>query len=212
MSLKLSYTLLAPFYDWVARPAFVAARKQSIARLPRTGRCHVLLNGVGTGLDLPHLPRCHRYVGLDLTRAMLDRAAARAVRGGRGNGGFDLCFVQGDSGTLPFRDGCFDYAVLHLILAVVPDAGRGLSETARVLRPGGVVLLLDKFLRPGARAPVRRFVSPLAGRIVTRTDVVFEEALAMVPQLSVTSDVPALAGGWFRRISLVKSCHGNREP
>ncbi len=197
MSLRLSYTLLAPFYDWVAGPAFVTARRQSLAQLPREGRCRILLNGVGTGLDLPYLPSGHSYTALDLTRAMIERA----LRRGRG---LEVNWVQGDSAMLPLRDACFDYAVLHLIIAVVPDAGRALRETARVLKPGGVILILDKFLRPGVRAPLRRLLSPLAARIATRTDVVFEDALAMAPGLSMEGDEPALAGGWFRAIRLVK--------
>lgn len=146
---------------------------------------------------MPHLPGCHRYTGLDLTRAMLGRASTR-------KGELDIGFVRGDSLALPFRAACFDYVVLHLILAAVPAAGQALGETARVLKPGGVILLFDKFLKPGARAPLRRFISPLAARIATRTDLVLEDALAASPGLTVESDEPALAGGWFRRIRLRK--------
>jgi SAM-dependent methyltransferase len=197
MGLRLAYTLLAPFYDWIARPAFAKSRGKSLERLPREGRREIFLNGIGTGLDLQYLPASHRYTALDLTRAMLVRAQGRAR-------GLNISWVQGDSSALPFRDACFDYAVLHLILAVVPDAGCALRETARVLKPGGVILILDKFLRPGASAPLRRLISPVAARIATRTDVVFENVLATAPELSLKCDEPALAGGWFRRIQLVK--------
>ena len=195
MSLRLSYTLLSPFYDLVVGPAFRAARRASLAALPREGHCRVLVNGVGSGLDLPLLPACHRYVGLDLTRAMLARSVRRAA-------GLEFAAVQGDSLALPFRDASFDYAVLHLILAVVPDAVRALAETASVVRQGGAILVLDKFLRPGQRAPLRRLVNPVAARIATRLDVVFEDVLAKVPGLRVTFDGPAAAGGWFRAIRL----------
>lgn len=194
MSLKAAYTLLAPVYDLLVGPAFRAARRASLSALPREGRLTVLLDGVGTGLDLPWLPPAHRYVGLDLTRAMLVRAVRRA-------GMLEFDAVQGDSLALPFRDACFDHAVLHLILAVVPDAARALAEAARVVRPGGSLLVFDKFLRPGQRAPLRRLLNPLAARVATRTDVVFEEALARVPQLRVTAEEP-VGGGWFRRIRL----------
>jgi phosphatidylethanolamine/phosphatidyl-N-methylethanolamine N-methyltransferase len=40
--------------------------------------------------------------------------------------------------------------------------------------------------------------------MATRLDVVFEDALAFTPGLSVLSDEPALVGGWFRRIELLK--------
>lgn len=197
MSLRLSYTLLAPFYDLVAGPAFAKAREKSLRLLPRGSPCSVLLSGIGTGLDLPYLPACHRYTGLDVTQAMLKRAMPRAT-------GLNFCWVQGDSQALPFKNACFDHAVLHLILAVVPDAAKALQETARTLKAGGTILIFDKFLRPGAQAPLRRLLSPLAAGIATRTDVVFEKALKKVPGLLLTSDEPALAGGWFRFIRLQK--------
>jgi SAM-dependent methyltransferase len=195
MSLRLSYTLLSPFYDLVVGPAFRAARRASLAALPRDGHGTVLINGIGSGLDLPLLPVCHRYVGLDLTRAMLARCMSRA-----GKHGFSA--VQGDSLALPFRDASFDHAVLHLILAVVPDATRALAETARVVRRGGEILILDKFLKRGQRAPLRRLINPLAARVATRLDVVFEDALERVPGLRVISNAPAAAAGWFRLIRL----------
>lgn len=195
MSLRLSYTLLAPFYDLVVGPAFRAARRASLAALPRDGSGTVLVNGVGSGLDLPWLPAGHRYVGLDLTRAMLARCARRAAA-------IDFAPVQGDSLALPFRDASFDHAVLHLILAIVPDPARALAETVRVVRSGGVILVFDKFLRTGQQALVRRLLNPVASRLVTRLDVVFEDVLAAVPGARVTHDEPAAAGGWFRLIRL----------
>ena len=82
----------------------------------------------------------------------------------------------------------------------MPDASRALAESARVLRPGGRVLLYDKFLRPGQSAPLRRLLSPLFGRIASRTDVVLEQHLP--PTLRVLEDEASLAGGWFRRLLL----------
>lgn len=156
------------------------------------------MNGIGTGLDLPHLPEMHRYVGVDLTAAMLRRTRPRI-------GQLDLALVQGDSQRLPFRDACFDHAILHLILAVVPDGASALREVARVLKPGGRIFLLDKFLKSGEPALARRLLNPLASRIATRTDVVFEDVLAQAQGLRVLRDEPALLGGWFRLIQLEKS-------
>jgi len=169
----------------------------SIAALPVDGCQRILLSGVGTGLDLPLLPTSHAYVALDLTRAMLECAFPR-------KGTLDITWVQGDSQALPFGDTVFDQAVLHLILAVVPDSVSALRETARVVKPGGSLYIFDKFLRPGQRAPLRRALNPLARRIATRTDVVFEDVLAQVPGLTVASDDAAAFGGWFRRIRLVR--------
>lgn len=197
MSLQRSYTLLAPIYDLVAGRAFERARQASLTRLLELPPSHVLLNGVGTGLDLPWLAPRHRYSALDLTRAMLECALPRAKE-------LDVTWTQGDSLALPYRDAAFDHAVLHLIVAVVARPGKALAEAARVVKPGGMLLILDKFLPAGAAAPLRRWMSPIAARIATRTDVVFESVLAEVPGLRVVENAPALGGGWFRRIVLEK--------
>jgi SAM-dependent methyltransferase len=197
MSLKHSYTFIAPLYDAVVERASREPRARSLGRLPALARSRVLVNGIGTGLDLPHLPPGPAYFATDLTAAMLARARRR-------NPGVAIRFVQADSLALPFSEAVFDYAVLHLILAVVPDPVRCLLETARVLKPGGSVLILDKFLRPGQHAPLRRALNLLSRHVATRLDVVFEDVLGRVPNLRVESDQPAFAGGWFRSIRLVK--------
>ena len=195
MSLKFSYTLIAPFYDRVIRPAFDETRQSVLWDFPTGGR--VLVNGIGTGLDLPYLPEDNHYIGLDLTPAMLIKANAR-----RHNLRLEL--VQGDSQRLPFPDSSFDHAILHLILAVVPNPEQCLAEAARVVKPGGTLQIVDKFLRPGQFAPLRRAMNLLLRHVATRTDVVFEQALAHAPSLKIISDQPLLGGGWFRCIRLEK--------
>jgi ubiquinone/menaquinone biosynthesis C-methylase UbiE len=198
MSLETSYRFIAPFYDtFLDIGAAAGIRRRSLAQLPQQGEARVLIGGAGTGLDFPFLPPCHDYTALDLTGAMLERARPRAR-------GLRMRMVRGDSMALPFAARSFDYVVLHLILAVVPQPRRCLAEAARVLRPSGRILLLDKFLRRGQLAPLRRCLSPLAGRLATRLDVVFEDVLEAAPELRVLSDQPALARGWFRLIELQK--------
>lgn len=194
MTLKTSYTLIAPVYDAAIDRATRAARATSLAHLPAAPG-HVLIDGVGTGLDLPLLPPQHHYVGLDLTAAMLARARPRADR-------LDFGAVQGDAQRLPFADAAFDHAVLHLILAVVPNPNACLAEVARVVKPGGTVLVFDKFLKRGQPALLRRLANPLVRRLATRLDVVFEDVLGNAPALALEHDQPMLAGGWFRVIRL----------
>lgn len=197
MSLRTSYRFIAPFYDAFIAGATHRARQRSLQRLPQHGTQRVLLCGAGTGLDLPHLPSSHIYTALDVTHAMLRRAVHKA-------GGLRVEWVVGDAMSLPFAARSFDCVVLHLILAVVPQPQRCLAEVERVLKPGGCILLFDKFLQRGNRAWLRRGLSPFAGRLATRLDVVFEEVLETVPGLSVRSDEAALARGWFRLIELHK--------
>lgn len=195
--LRLSYNLIAPFYDLVLKYPLSTARAHSIRALPSDVPGEILISGVGTGLDLPLLPSIHRYTALDFNAAMLSRARMRDT-------GLQVDWVLGDSMALPFADAQFDHAVLHLILAVVPQPAQCLSEAARAIKPGGTIVILDKFLRPKQLALMRRAINPLLRQIATRTDVVFEDVLREVPGLRPVSDMPLLAGGWFRGIVLRK--------
>lgn len=195
--LRQSYNLIAPLYDLAIERPLLKARTRSLGNLSADTPGRVLLSGVGTGLDLPLLPALHRYVALDFSAAMLSRARPRGAH-------LQIDWVLGDSMALPFADAQFDHAVLHLILAVVPHPEKCLGEAARVLKPGGAILVFDKFLRPQQHAWLRRALNPLTRRLATRMDVVFEEVLREVPQLQVTRDTPLLAGGWFRGIVLRK--------
>ncbi len=199
-TLRYSYTLLAPVYDAFVAPFTARARRDSLRRLWEGPHAEVLLVGIGSGLDLPLLRQGPHYTGIDLTPAMLARARRKAAALN-----LDIQLDEGDARRLPYGDAVFDTVVLHLILAVTPHPERVLAETARVLRRGGRALILDKFLRPGRKAPLRRLVSPLLGLLATRTDVVFEETLTQVSGLEVVSDRPALASGWFRHIELRKT-------
>jgi len=195
--LRRSYNLLAPLYDPVIERLLLKARALSLRGLPEGVPGNVLFSGVGTGLDLPLLPVMHRYTALDFSTAMLSRATRRGAH-------LDIGWVLGDSMALPFADAQFDHVVLHLILAVVPHPEKCLGEAARVLKPGGTILVFDKFLRPQQQAWLRRALNPLTRRLATRMDVVFEDVLREVPQLQAISDRPLLAGGWFRGIVLRK--------
>lgn len=194
--LRATYTLIAPWYDVMVASATRPHRARSLQRLPEGPGARVLLSGVGSGLDLPLMLR-HPVTGIDLTPAMLRRARRRSRSLGRCD-----AFVVGDVRSLPFPDGCFDAVVMHLILAVIPRPAEAIAEAARVLAPGGRVLVWDKFLRPGQAAPLLRLASRVVGPFLTRTDVVFEELLAAAPSLAVTADRPSLLGGWFRFITL----------
>jgi ubiquinone/menaquinone biosynthesis C-methylase UbiE len=200
--LRWSYSLIAPFYDLAIARSLHKARSHSLSSLQKAASGEVLLSGVGTGLDLPLLPVQHHYTALDFNAAMLSRARPRGDR--LRSKGLQVEWVLGDSMALPFSDARFDHIVLHLILAIVPRSELCLSEAARVLKPGGTIILLDKFIRPNKLALLRRALTPLSRRIATRMDVVFEEVLREVPQLQLVSDQPLLAGGWFRGIVLQK--------
>ncbi len=200
MGLRFSYTLLAPVYDAAIASATHSMRLDSIRRLDVTNPQRILINGIGTGLDLPHLPSIHQYTATDLTPAMLNRCEARLQQYP-----LDMQLQLADVMQLPFEDNHFDAVLMNLILAVVPEPLQALQEACRVLRPGGRIFILDKFLRPGELAPTRRLLNLLIRHIATRTDVVFEELLQACPQLQLIDDQPSRFAGWFRLIDLEKN-------
>lgn len=201
--LRISYSLFAPLYDFFVEGAMREARHTSLSGLPADHPRQVLISGAGTGLDLPLLPALHRYTALDFNPSMLAHARRRKRD-------LKIEFILGDSMALPFADNSFDHVVLHLIVAVVPEPQRALLEAARVLKPGGSVLLFDKFLHAGQRAPLRRLLNPLTRRFATNIDVVLEDVLRAVPELQLIQNAPSLADGWFRRIVLHKPDKGIR--
>ncbi|MEW5839152.1 MAG: class I SAM-dependent methyltransferase [Pseudomonadota bacterium] len=199
--LRRAYTLWAPFYDTLLSfSALTTARRRSLAQLDAWQDKKVLLMGIGSGLDIPLLPAGADYTGIDITPAMLERARRSAKRHDCA-----IRLLPGNAMQLAFADGEFDRVVMHLILAVVPEPQRALQEAMRVLKPGGEILILDKFLQPGQKAPLRRALNVLSRNLATRTDVVFEDILAQCAALKLVSNQPALLRGWFRHIVLHKA-------
>ena len=86
--------------------------------------------GCGTGLILDRVRRFARHAhGIDLSRGMLARAAARG-----------LPVAQASATALPLASASVDVAFSFKVLAHIPDIGGALAEMARVVRPGGWVL------------------------------------------------------------------------
>ncbi|HEY7232409.1 MAG TPA: metalloregulator ArsR/SmtB family transcription factor [Pseudolabrys sp.] len=96
--------------------------------------------GTGTGRMLEMFgPDIERGLGLDLSLDMLLLARDRLERAGLKN-----CSVrQGDIYDLPLANGSFDVVILHQVLHFLDDGARAIHEAARVLRPGGRLLVVD---------------------------------------------------------------------
>ncbi len=153
MNRTTAYRLAAPFYDLAMAGLLRSARRQSIASLSLLPGEKLLIPGIGTGLDLPNLPRDVDMVGGDLVPAMLAQASARGIRLGLRN----LRLAIMDAQALPLPDESFDAVLLHLIVAIAPDGHAVLAEACRVLKPGGRLTVMDKFLPDNqARIPFWR--------------------------------------------------------
>jgi ubiquinone/menaquinone biosynthesis C-methylase UbiE len=98
----------------------------------RPGR--VLDLGCGTGRNLPLFGSGVRAIGLDPCHASLLRARSRAC---------GVPLVRARAEALPFREGAFDTVVSGLVFCSVLDPPRGLAEVRRVLKPGGVLRMLE---------------------------------------------------------------------
>jgi SAM-dependent methyltransferase len=154
---RARYSAYAPLYDLLAAP-FGAGRRRSIELLALRPGEQVLIVGCGTGLDLPLLPAGVRITAFDLTPAMVRRTAARAEALGR-----DTAVAVMNGQQVALADGAFDAALLHLVLAVVPDPVACAREVVRLLRPGGRAAIFDKWLPEGARpSPARRALNVVA--------------------------------------------------
>lgn len=94
--------------------------------------------GIGTGRNLEHYGPGVALTGIDVSGRMLERARERALRLGR-----SVRLLEADVHAMPFEDGAFDTVVATCVFCSVADPLRGLAEVRRVVRPDGIVLLLE---------------------------------------------------------------------
>ena len=96
--------------------------------------------GTGTGFMLPLIaPHVKRVIGVDPSNAMLKGAKKRVAELGRGN----VEIRQGKAERLPMEDWSADAVLLTLVLAYTEDPAAALREVRRVLKPGGIALVMD---------------------------------------------------------------------
>ena len=136
---EAAYARWAPVYDLTFTAVMRPGRKAAAAAAARPGG-HILDVGVGTGLELPMIDRATRITGVDLSRPMLERAKTRVRNHGLAN--VDGLLVM-DAMHLAFAEATFDAVVAPYVLTVVPDPSASLDEWARVLKPGGEIVLVN---------------------------------------------------------------------
>ncbi|MBI4572113.1 MAG: methyltransferase domain-containing protein [candidate division NC10 bacterium] len=187
--LRRAYTLWAVFYDSVVM-FLRGSRRRSVGLLDLRAGDSVLIVGCGTGADFEFIPPDAEVTAVDLTPAMLRRAAAKV-------GARRIRLLEMDAMDLRFPDKTFDKTILHLILAVVPDPGRALQEAERVTKPGGLLVALDKFWnRPTPPPFPLRMANSVLGGYVTSVDRNFHAILAKT-SLTLVRDIPLGFGGLY---------------
>jgi ubiquinone/menaquinone biosynthesis C-methylase UbiE len=145
-----TYERIAPFYDLIDLP-FEYARYRSIRPLLFSGLYGRILDaGVGTGRNIAFYPPGADVCGIDLSPAMLERAARR-----RTGPTTTLRLLRMDVTQLAFAEDSFDAAVASFVFCTMPQNARraALRELNRVVKPNGPIRLLE-YAPP--RSPLRR--------------------------------------------------------
>ena len=174
-----AYDRWAPIYDIVFGGVFSKGRRAAILATNNIGG-RVLEVVVGTGISLPQYAPNLRIFGTDISEGMLDKAKARVKE-------HRLKNVEGlavmDAEKLEFPDACFDVVMAQYVVTAVPNPEAALDEFARVLRPGGEIILLS---RVSADAGMRHFIEqrlqPVVRQLGFRTDFAWSRYTKWVAQ------------------------------
>lgn len=141
---RATYDRLASHYDralgQLERRYLSRLRAQLFAALPAGSR--LLEVGAGTGLNFPYYPDSTSGVATELSREMIRRAQAKS-RPAR------VHLVQNNAEQLPFHDASFDAACAALVFCSVASPARAFAELRRVVKPGGIIALLEHVRPPG---------------------------------------------------------------
>jgi ubiquinone/menaquinone biosynthesis C-methylase UbiE len=149
------YRRIAPFYDLLDLP-FEYGRYRRIRPLLFAGLSGRILDaGVGTGRNFEFYPRGSSVVGIDFSPAMLAQAHRRL-----GISAATVALREMDVTCLDFPADTFDCAVATFLFCVLSDDLQiiALRELGRVVRPGGIIRLLE-YVRP--HGSIRRVIAAI---------------------------------------------------
>ena len=186
-------------------------RRQAAVALDVRKDERLLIIGVGTGMELEHLPAWVRGVGVDLSAGMLEGARRRRTELGM----HDLDLRVMDARTLDFPDDSFDAVYLPLILTVVEDGARVFAEAARVAAPGGRIVVADRFWpEERSRPRVARAASWILGHFAMCFDRRLSEIRSGAPSLEIEDYTRVAPGAFFHLVTLRKpdSCKPPSRP
>jgi phosphatidylethanolamine/phosphatidyl-N-methylethanolamine N-methyltransferase len=210
-SVVKSYARWAPVYDLVFGKLFERARAAAIAATQRVGG-RVLDVGVGTGICLPRYTCASGVVGIDLSEPMLRKARKRVAELGLTN--IESLTVM-DAEDLDFLDNSFDAVVAQYVVNTVPHPEAALDELARVVKPGGEIILINRVAADtGVRRALETGFAPAGHWLGWRPDfrwARFEAWLARTPDIPVDRAAPRAAARSLLAHSLWQGGHGRRN-
>ncbi|MBI2217234.1 MAG: methyltransferase domain-containing protein [Candidatus Rokubacteria bacterium] len=178
-----AYELYAPIYDFLFDWIFAPGRAAAIKHLELAPNDSALEVGIGTGLNLPLYPASCRLTGIDLSQEMLDKAIERVQTLAMP----DVTLKVMDATAMDFGDNEFDKAVATYTISAVPDPVAVLREMRRVVKPGGIIVVLNHFK---SQRRVVGLVEDLVAPVCTRLG--WKSNLALQPLLREVGLVPEL--------------------
>jgi phosphatidylethanolamine/phosphatidyl-N-methylethanolamine N-methyltransferase len=197
------YSSYAGVYDRVFGRVFQDSREAVVRNLKVESGERVLEVGVGTGLCLPLYPRDCELTAIDLSSAMLDKAAARVKEHGLTN----VTLLRMDAGEMEFPDSSFDIVIAAYVVTAVPDHRKLMKEMIRVSRPGGRLILLNHFTQESPIiAAVEKAISPICTRIGFRTDLSVDEVIDGWPLIKERDQRVKPLGMWH-----IVECVNNKK-
>jgi phosphatidylethanolamine/phosphatidyl-N-methylethanolamine N-methyltransferase len=173
-SVERAYARWAPVYDLVFGAVFERGRIASIEAAEKAigaagGR--ILEVGVGTGISLPDYANKNRLTGIDLSEPMLRKAQERVVEKKLAN--VEALAVM-DAARLALPDDFFDVVVAQYVITTVPNPEATLDEFARVLKPGGEIILINHIgAEEGPRRLFEQCFAPIARTLGWRPEFRF---------------------------------------
>ena len=178
-----AYEFWAPAYDFIFDWIFAPGREAAIQHLELTRQHSVLEVGIGTGLNLPLYPAACRLTGIDLSEEMLDKAVERVQTLTMP----DVTLKVMDATSMDFADNAFDRALATYTISAVPDPVAVLREVSRVVKPDGIIVILNHFRSERRLAGwFEDMVAPLCTRLGWKSN------LPMAPLLEQVGLVPEL--------------------
>ena len=209
VTLQKAYARWAPVYDLVFGALFNRGRRAAIAAAERVGG-RILEVGVGTGISLPGYSPHNRIIGIDLSEAMLRQAQRRVTNLRLSN--VEKLEVM-DAQQLSYPDASFDVVVANHVISTVPNPEAALDECARMLRPGGEMIVLSRI---GADAGVRHLVEimlqPIVRRLGWRTAFSWDRFVRWTErrtEMRLVERRPTPPFGHFSLLRFVKCANGS---
>jgi len=134
------YSFYSPFYEYVFGKLLGPGRRKAFRYLPRKPDQRILEIGVGPGSTLDFYPPKTRLVGIDISRAMIERAREKAANI---NSGCRFDFHVMDASRLEFPDNYFDIVMAAYVITTVQDPYQVCREIHRVVKPGGQIIAVN---------------------------------------------------------------------